>query len=421
MRTTPKALLTAALMAPLMALDTAAYAAEPQMEDLLSIIDKQQQQIEMLQQQLNDNRASLDALRQQVENNVAATEEVNQKAEILAENIESQPAMAASATTLGGYGELHFNMWEDQASDKEKNEVDFHRFVLFLDHEFNDRLRFTSELEIEHALSGDGQPGEVELEQAYVEYDWADRHSLKAGLFLVPVGILNETHEPPTFYGVERNPVENRIIPTTWWEAGLSFTGSLADALRYDFAVHSGLDTTAEDNYAVRAGRQKVAKAGFDSQASTARLRWLGVPGLEVSASVQYQDDITQESDPLAGGAWLYSTHLAWQYHGFGLRALYARWDLDGEGPAAVGADRQEGWYVEPSWRFNDRWGVFARYNRWDNQAGNGGDSEYAQTDLGVNYWPHPNVVFKFDYQDQDSPAGKTEWDGWNLGVGYMF
>ena len=201
MRTAPRALLTAALMAPLMALDTTAYAAEPQMEDLLSIIDRQQQQIESLQQQLDANRASLDALRQQVENNVAATEEVNQKAEILAENIESQPAVAESATSLGGYGELHFNMWEDQASGNDKNEVDFHRFVLFLDHEFDDRLRFISELEIEHALSGDGQPGEVELEQAYVEYDWADRHSVKAGLFLVPVGILNETHEPPTFYG----------------------------------------------------------------------------------------------------------------------------------------------------------------------------------------------------------------------------
>lgn len=409
------------LVVVLLAISATGFTAEPQSEDMRSLIEAQQDQIRLLQQQLDATNASLQALRQQVEANALASEAANEKAEILADNIESQPAVAQSATSLGGYGELHFNMLEDQTSDAEKNEVDFHRFVLFLDHEFNDRLRFVSELEVEHALSGDGQPGEVELEQAYVEYDWADKHSLKAGLFLVPVGIINETHEPPTFFGVERNPVESRIIPTTWWEAGIAFTGSFVDAWRYDFALHSGLDTSADSNYSIRSGRQKVAKAGFDSQASTARLRWLGVPGLEVSASVQYQDDMTQESDPLAGGAWLYSTHLAWQYHGFGLRALYARWDLDGEGPAAVGADRQEGWYVEPSWRFSEQWGVFARYNRWDNQAGNGGDSEYAQTDLGVNYWPHPNVVFKFDYQDQDSPAGKAEWDGWNLGVGYMF
>jgi hypothetical protein len=299
--------------------------------------------------------------------------------------------------------------------------LDFHRFVLFYGHRFNDRLRFTSELEIEHAVSGGDEPGEVELEQAYVEYDWADSHSFRAGIFLLPVGILNETHEPPTFYGVERNPVESNIIPSTWWEGGLAFNGRFADAMGYDFAVHSGLNTSADDNYAVRAGRQKAAKARFDAPAYTGRLRWLGVPGLELSASVQYQDDVTQELDPLAGSAWLFSGHAAWQFGGFGLRALYARWSLDGPGPEAVGADRQEGWYVEPSWRFNEQWGVFARYSRWDNLAGSAADTEYAQTDLGVNYWLHPNVVFKFDYQDQDAAPGRKELDGWNLGVGYMF
>ena len=347
--------------------------------------------------------------------------EANEKAEILAESIESQPAVARSATHLGGYGELHINMLEDQATGEESNVLDFHRFVLFLSHDFNDRLRLNSELEVEHAYSGDNKPGAVELEQAYVEYDWRPGHSLKAGLFLMPVGILNETHEPPTFYGVERNPVEKNIIPTTWWEGGVAFDGSFADAFRYDLALTSGLYTSADDNYAVRAGRQKGAKARFDSQAYTGRLRWLGIPGLELSASAQYQDDITQGTDPLAGGAWLLSGHVAWQREHLGLRALYGDWTLDGEGPEAIGADRQVGWYVEPSWRFNEHWGVFARYNSWDNKAGKGVDSEYAQWDVGVNYWLHPNVVFKLDYQDQDAPDGKKELDGWNLGVGYQF
>jgi len=232
---------------------------------------------------------------------------------------------------------------------------------------------------------------------------------------------LNETHEPPTFYGVERNPVEKNIIPTTWWEGGLSFTGGFADAMRYDFALHSGLFTTADDNYAIRAGRQKTAKAKFNSQASTGRLRWRGVPGLELSASVQYQQDITQDTDPLAGNAWLYTGLVAWQHRKFGLRALYARWSLDGIGPESIGADRQDGWYVEPSWRFNDHWGIFARYNRWDNLAGSDADTEYTQWDVGVNYWLHPKVVFKLDYQDQDAAPGHKELDGWNLGLGYQF
>jgi len=400
---------------------TSAFAAGPDNEELRDLIQMQQKQIELLQQQLDATQAALEGLSRQVEDNTVASVEANEKAEILADNIDAQPVSAEPATRLGGYGELHVNMLENQLTGESSNIMDLHRFVLFLQHDFTDRLRFNGELEVEHALSGGDAPGEVELEQAYIEYDWAQNHALKAGVFLVPVGILNETHEPPTFYGVERNPVEKYIIPTTWWEGGVAFTGNFADAFRYDFAAHSGLYTTAEDGYAIRAGRQKVAKARFDSQAYTGRLRWLGIPGLELSASVQYQQDITQETDPFAGGAWLYSGHVAWQREHFGLRALYADWTLDGEGPEAIGADRQSGWYIEPSWRFNEQWGVFARYNSWDNMGGNAMDSEYTQWDVGVNYWLHPNVVFKLDYQDQDAPDGKKEMDGWNLGVGYQF
>jgi hypothetical protein len=400
---------------------TAAHAQAPEADDLRALIEAQQRQIELLQQQLDATRATMAQLAEQVEDNAQASTEANTKAEILADTMESQPVAAAPSVKLGGYGELHVNMLENQANGESFNELDFHRFVLFFQHDFNDRLRFNSELEIEHAYSGEGKPGAVELEQAYVEYDWADNHSFKAGVFLVPVGLLNETHEPPTFYGVERNPVENRIIPTTWWEGGLAFTGGFGDAFRYDAAAHSGLFTTAGDGYAIRAGRQKTAKARFDSQAYTGRLRWLGIPGLEVAATVQYQEDISQETDPLAGSAFLYTGHVAWRRGHFGLRALYADWSLDGAGPEAVGADRQAGWYIEPSWRFNEQWGVFARYNQWDNQAGDRIDSAYTQWDFGVNYWLHPDVVFKLDYQDQDAPMGKKEMDGWNLGVGYQF
>jgi hypothetical protein len=409
------------IMIAFLAASTSGFGADTQMDEMQSVIKSQQEQIDFLLQQLDSTRESLLALKEQVEANAQASVEANEKAEILAENIESRPTVSESATRIGGYGELHANMLENQLNGEDSNVLDLHRFVLFFGHEFNDRLRFMSELEVEHAWSGDDKPGEVELEQAYIEYDWANNQSLRAGVFLVPVGILNETHEPPTFYGVERNPVEKNIIPTTWWEGGLSFNGGFADAMRYDAAVHSGLYTGADDNYTIRAGRQKVAKAKFDSQAYTGRLRWLGVPGLELSASIQYQDDITQETDPLAGSAWLYTGHVSWRHKAFGLRALYANWSLDGAGPEAIGADRQKGWYIEPSWRFNEQWGVFARYNRWDNLAGNDSDSQYSQWDLGVNYWLHPNVVFKLDYQNQDAPDGKKELDGWNLGVGYQF
>lgn len=329
---------------------------------------------------------------------------------------------APNRTTFGGYGELHYNNWDNQLPDgRDKKELDFHRFVLFFGHAFDERTRFFSELEVEHALvkdtqSGTKAPGEVELEQAYVEFDLNERMSTKGGVFLLPVGIINETHEPPTFYGVERNPVESQIIPATWWEGGAAFSHRLANGLAYDLAVHSGLYATGYD---IRGGRQKTASAKADALAYTGRIKWTGLPGLELAASLNHQTDLTQGTATAIAGN-LLTTHAIYSTGPFALRALYAQWRLDDNGMAA-GRDEQQGWYVEPSYKLSSKWGVFARHSRWDKQAGDSADSEYTQTDVGVNYWPHPDVVIKLDYQDQAAPVGQNEYDGFNLGIGYQF
>ena len=275
-------------------------------------------------------------------------------------------------------------------------------------------------LELEHAIGGEGKVGEIELEQAYIEYDIAENHRAKAGLFLIPVGIINETHEPPTFYGTERNPVEKNIIPATWWAGGIAAQGEIAEALSYDVAIHEGLNTTAANSYKPRSGRQKTGKAKAEDLAATARVKWTGVAGVELAATVQYQTDITQSNDASAGDAWLYELHASINKGPFGLRALYARWDLEGTGPAAIGADEQTGFYIEPSFKVTEKFGVFARYNQYDNQAGNGSDSEKIQYDAGINFWPHPDIVLKADIQSQDNEGAKND-NGFNLGVGYQF
>ncbi|MEW6416050.1 MAG: porin [Pseudomonadota bacterium] len=330
-------------------------------------------------------------------------------------------AQWAENTRIGGYGELHYNNLDGEGGASDKNEFDLHRFVLFFGHTFNERTRFFSELEVEHSFfNKDSGKGEIELEQAYVEYDLNADHRARAGLFLIPVGLINETHEPPTFYGVERNPVEKDIIPATWWAGGAALSGQLGAGFGYDLAVHEGLTTTAAKSYKPRDGRQKTSEARADKLAYTARLKWTGLPGIELGGTIQHQSDITQGLDASAGSANLYEVHGVLNKGPFGLRALYAQWDLDGSGPAAIGADKQLGWYVEPSFKLSSQWGVFARYNEWDNQAGAAVRSKKKQIDAGVNFWPHPDVVFKADFQKQDNDNGKNQ-NGFNLGVGYQF
>jgi len=317
-------------------------------------------------------------------------------------------------TSLGGYGELHANFDLDNS---ENNEIDFHRFVLFVNHEFNDKIRLFSELEVEHALAGDGKPGEVEIEQAYVEMDLANDYRVKAGLFLVPVGLLNETHEPNTFYGVERNNVEKNIIPTTWWEAGVGVTKKLDNGLSFEAALTSGLNTT---NQRIRSGRQKVAEARLSDAAITGRVVYTGVAGLRLTAFGQYQTDINQDNKE-DNAATLFGATAEYSVGGFALRALYAAWDIEGASFESVGADKQDGFYVEPSysWEFPNthRVGVFARYSSYEYFDGTLLDVE--ETSFGVNYWPHDNVVLKADYVIQDENG--TNNDTFNLGVGYQF
>ena len=376
--------------------------------------DAMWQTIQAQQKQIEELKAVLS----QTEQKISATDEAIEH--VWSTNATKNAASSwAERTQIGAYGELHYNNLEGEGGASDKDELDLHRFVLFFGHEFNDRIRFFSELEVEHSIAGEEQNGEVELEQAYVEFDINDQHRAKGGIFLVPVGIINETHEPPTFYGVERNPVEKDIIPATWWAGGGSLSGELGNGFSYDLATHEGLNTEGT-SYKPRDGRQKTSEATASDLSYTARLKWTGMPGVEIAGSFQHQTDITQGSDTTAGSANLYELHTVLSKGPVGLRALYAMWDMDGSGPAASGADEQFGWYVEPSYKFTTQWGVFTRYNLWDNTAGDSADSEKKQWDVGVNYWPHPDVVVKADYQQQDNDNGANQ-DGFNLGLGYQF
>jgi hypothetical protein len=289
--------------------------------------------------------------------------------------------------------------------------------VIFVNHEFNDDIRFFSEFEIEHAFIKDTEDGssngEVEVEQAYVQFDIGENSKIDAGVFLIPVGILNETHEPPTFYGVERNPVEKNIIPATWWEGGAMLSGHYDSGFSYDLALTSGLDGGTD----IRDGRQKTSKANADNLAATGRIKYTGIRGLELAATVQLQDDMTQDSSDNIDGATLVEAHARWNIADFTLTGLYGRWDIDGAEALAAQKDRQDGGYIEASYKVTPKFGIFIRQNEWDN--GGTGETSESQTDIGFNYWPHENVVLKADYQAQNDAAG--DLDGFNLGVGYQF
>ncbi|GAB5562831.1 MAG: FlxA-like family protein [Synoicihabitans sp.] len=411
-----------------MGVSTALIAAEmPSPEQMWAIIQQQQEQIKNLTKRVEAAEAKSQQTEVQIVEAVTQVAETDAKIEATSAYVETLADQAGGGsggnawyerTSVGGYGEMHLNFGD-------VDQIDFHRWVLFFNHEFSDSIRMFSEFELEHSLSGEGKPGEVELEQAYAEFDLSESTRAKTGLFLIPIGMLNEVHEPNTFYGVERNNVEKNIIPTTWWEGGAAISHTTDSGWGYDFAIHSGLNspTAGSKAFNIRSGRQKLAEAVMKSGAATFRARYTGIPGLEFAAAGQFQQDLAQGSLNENIDAVLLTTHVDWEQGPFGFRALYARWDLGGTAPALLGRDEQYGYYLEPSYKFeleNSEWGVFARYSTYDLSAGSIVDTANEYFDLGVNYWPHPNVVLKADIQFSD-PANGADDETLNLGFGYMF
>ena len=327
---------------------------------------------------------------------------------------------------IGGYGELHYNDTETDAGAKSKS-VDAHRFVLFFGYDFNDKVRFRSEFELEHGLvkdTADGtNGGEVELEQMYIEIDVTDQTSIQTGVILVPVGIMNETHEPPSFYGVERNDVEKYLIPATWWAAGVKVSHKLNNGLRFEAMISEGLKGTTAGY--IRDGRQKSANASANDLAYTARVTYTGIPGLKTSLFYNHQSDFTQDSSDNIEEMDLYGVTAIYNKDGYEVKALHVQADFSGKDETGAfftaGFDEHQGTFLEASKRIGNL-GFFVNNSI---VSGEKASRQYTVMQAGFSYWPQgTNTVLKANFYDKEYSNNNLQTsnsDGFHLGMGYEF
>jgi hypothetical protein len=350
----------------------------------------------------------------------------------------------ASRTTIGGYGEIHYT---NPTGPDSPGEVNVKRFVLYFGHAFSDRIAFRSELELEDAsLEGGEDGGEIALEQAYLDYRLGETLTLRTGLVLVPVGIINETHEPPTFNGVARPMLERDLIPATWREVGIGIAGtaSASAGLTYRAYLVNGLTADGFSGpTGLRGGRQGGKEATFANPSFTGRMEWAR-PGLRVGGSFWYGGSAAQDST-LGTGAFdapilLLSGDVRFESGPWAARGV-AAWvsvpDADAIN-ARYGSDvgrHMLGGYVEGSFNLlhllapasSHRLSAFVRYEAYDTHhdapAGTTRVSAYdrSYTTFGLGYKPLWNVVFKADYQLRRNASGAGEDEALAFGVGYQF
>lgn len=184
---------------------------------------------------------------------------------------------------IGGYGEVHYNQ-PLKKDVKQLGLLDVHRIVMFLGYNFSSKTQFVTEIEFEYAK-------ELWIEQAFIQHKINPYLNFKAGLILVPMGIVNEYHEPTTFNGVERPIIDNKIAPSTWREVGVGFTGTFLPAsLKYQVYLVGGMngyDTKGifSGSKGLREGRQKGSKAFVNSPAYTAKIEFYGIRNLNIGLS----------------------------------------------------------------------------------------------------------------------------------------
>lgn len=342
-----------------------------------------------------------------------------------------------------GYGEINYSRPTDDSSG---TTADVGRFVLGASYRFDERTRFISELEVEHAIASADDAGEVEVEQAWIEREISDTIYAKLGLFLIPSGLLNESHEPTRYYGVFRNFVETAIIPSTWREIGAALEGNTTAGLRWDVGITTGhnlsaWDATSEEGLESPLGsihqEGQLARAGDLS--SFGALNYTGIPGLRVGASVVY-GDISQGQPGFDNNKLLlWEGHARWQPGAWDLSALYARGTISDTaavnltlvGNPVLIPESFYGWYAQAAYvaTLPNSWTLapFARYERVNTGAGyafiGAGLTPAALeaeeiTTLGVNLNIASGVVLKLDYQmfDLNSDADRVD-----LGLGYAF
>jgi hypothetical protein len=359
---------------------------------------------------------------------------------------QTQPGEAALAKpplSWFGYGELIYTRPTRYPS---RAQADLARFVLGAGYRFDEHTRLQSELEIEHAVSSSADPGEVEIEQAYIEHELGGVWRARAGLFLVPSGLLNENHEPTRYYGVFRNFVETAIIPTTWREGGLELEANTAGGWRWDLGASTGFDLSKWDGASsegadspLHAIHQELALAHAGDISGFLAANFTGINGLRLGASL-FGGGASQGQQGLnASTVVLWEGHLRWQPGRWDLAALYARGHISGTaginsaltaGATLVPEDFQ-GWFVQGAWRTavssSRPLTPFLRYERFNTGSGyavlgNGtrppARAERRAVTGGVQLEFAPGVVAKADYVDFSDGGDSNRLD---LGLGYEF
>ena len=311
-------------------------------------------------------------------------------------------------TTIGGYGEMHYDMEANNGDGK----LDFHRYIFYIKHQFNPEWSMMSEVEVEHNMVySDGDGGYLAMEQAHLNY-WNGTWGFKGGVVLVPAGIINEYHEPPTFMSVERPEYNKYIIPTTWFDNGFQFYGSVGD-INLMYSMTGDLDGDGV-GAGIRSARMKGVYSTTADWTKTFQFSWAGMEGLKVGGSVTMND--APKDDGTTVGVNLTEFNATYSKNN-----MYARLENGNISYTDnASAESSSGYYLDLGYDIAGLVGCGDGKNLylWMRNSAYNTDDQGEDTEIslfGITYKPANNLSIKFE------TGSKDDSDIMRMGIGYMF
>ncbi len=390
------------------------------------------QKLEAMSAEMARLKAELQAMKEQQQ---VAQQETTQAI------TEQAKLLANPATVMTGYGEMNYNRPTRKNTD---TQVDLRRVVIGMTHRFDEKTKFVGEFEWEHAVTSAGDKGEAAVEQAYIEHELTPNLSLKAGLMLMPFGLLNEHHEPSSYYGVERNFVETAIIPSTWREGGLMLMGKTDAGVSWSTGLVTGFDLNKWSSTGADGKASPLASIHQEGQLAKAKnisvlgsLDWRGTPGFLVGGSVFKGGAGHGQIAGANPAVTLWDLHARWTPGKWDVSSVYAQGTISDTAninaslianPTLI-PSKFGGTYVQAAYQAwssgNYQLKPFAR-KEWVNTGMRfdatgfslAPDAVEIISTVGANFHISQNVVFKADYQRFALDPSRNRVD---LGVGWSF
>lgn len=376
------------------------------------------------------------------------------------DSISKQPLNAAANALMGNrsnnisfgvYGQIDYNQPIEKGV-KKNGTLDVHRLVAFMGYNFNESVSFVTEIEIEHV-------DEIYVEQAFLNYNFNSAFNFKAGLILVPMGIINEYHEPTTFNGVERPGMDSKLVPTTWREMGAGLSGNLSNlSLKYQVYVVNGFngyngDGKLNGSNGLRSGRQKGSRSYMTSPNLSSKLDYYGIRGLKIGLSsyvgksqstlfnnIDTSNSILMsEADSSVVKIMMVGSDFRYTLGGLTMRGQYIKSKIMNTYKYNVFTDSDlgssmRGYYIELAYDLikllkvntDKRLDVFCRFEDYNLQQKMEGDllgdkqNHHKDLTIGLGLHVAQGAVIKADYQHL-SNATKSAKKQINLGIGIWF